>query len=56
MLSRETPVGYAILKAKSSKILKGDHFKPEDDTAENICNLYVAGCAPSSKHCIIDEL
>ncbi|KAI4170655.1 MAG: hypothetical protein LQ348_007070 [Seirophora lacunosa] len=36
---QETPVGYAILKAKSSKILKGDHFKPEDDTAENICGL-----------------
>ncbi|KAI4136391.1 MAG: hypothetical protein LQ341_005635 [Variospora aurantia] len=36
---QETPVGYALLKAKSSKILKGDHFKPEDDTAENICNL-----------------
>ncbi|KAL9008223.1 MAG: hypothetical protein Q9173_006633 [Seirophora scorigena] len=39
MLSRETAVGYALLKAKSSKILKGDHFKPEDDTAENICSL-----------------
>lgn len=38
---RETPVGYALLKAKSSKILKKDHFKPEDDTAENICSLYV---------------
>ncbi|KAI4144313.1 MAG: hypothetical protein L6R39_004231 [Caloplaca ligustica] len=36
---QETPVGYALLKAKSSKILKKDHFKPEDDTAENICSL-----------------
>ena len=41
ILTRETPVGYALLKAKSSKLLKGDHFKPEDDTAENICSLYV---------------
>ncbi|KAL8711802.1 MAG: hypothetical protein Q9225_007052 [Loekoesia sp. 1 TL-2023] len=39
---QETPVGYALLKAKSSKILKKDHFKSEDDTAENICSLYVA--------------
>ncbi|KAI4266894.1 MAG: hypothetical protein LQ337_008617 [Flavoplaca oasis] len=39
ILTRETPVGYALLKAKSSKLLKGDHFKPEDDTAENICSL-----------------
>ncbi|KAL8686239.1 MAG: hypothetical protein Q9224_005511 [Gallowayella concinna] len=36
---RETPVGYALLKAKSSKLLKEDHFKPEDDTVENICSL-----------------
>ncbi|CAL8581630.1 Nucleolar protein 58 [Xanthoria parietina] len=36
---QETPVGYALLKAKSSKLLKGNHFKPEDDTAENICSL-----------------
>ncbi|KAL8848380.1 MAG: hypothetical protein Q9221_006579 [Calogaya cf. arnoldii] len=36
---RETPVGYALLKAKSSKLLKENHFKPEDDTAENICSL-----------------
>lgn len=41
MPSRETPVGYALLKAKSSKILKKGGFKPEDDTAENICSLYV---------------
>ena len=41
ILTRETPVGYALLKAKSSKLLKGGHFKPEDDTAENICSLYV---------------
>lgn len=39
---RETPVGYALLKAKSSKLLKDGHFNPEDDTAENICSLYVA--------------
>ncbi|KAL8726246.1 MAG: hypothetical protein Q9166_006834 [cf. Caloplaca sp. 2 TL-2023] len=39
LLLRETPVGYALLKAKSSKLLKEDHFKPEDDTAENICSL-----------------
>lgn len=41
ILTRETPVGYALLKAKSSKLLKENHFKPEDDTAENICSLYV---------------
>lgn len=41
ILARETPVGYALLKAKSSKLLKGNHFKPEDDTAENVCSLYV---------------
>ncbi|KAL8963785.1 MAG: hypothetical protein Q9183_004961, partial [Haloplaca sp. 2 TL-2023] len=38
-MTRETPVGYALLKAKSSKLLKDGHFKPEDDTAENICSL-----------------
>ncbi|KAI4196212.1 MAG: hypothetical protein LQ350_006705 [Teloschistes chrysophthalmus] len=36
---QETPVGYALLKAKSSKLLKDGHFNPEDDTAENICSL-----------------
>ncbi|KAL8781296.1 MAG: hypothetical protein Q9213_006071 [Squamulea squamosa] len=36
---QETPVGYALLKAKSSKLLKENHFKAEDDTAENICSL-----------------
>ncbi|KAL8861838.1 MAG: hypothetical protein Q9178_001707 [Gyalolechia marmorata] len=36
---QETPVGYALLKAKSSKLLKENQFKPEDDTAENICSL-----------------
>ncbi|KAL8736839.1 MAG: hypothetical protein Q9181_002282 [Wetmoreana brouardii] len=36
---QETPVGYALLKAKSSKLLKEGHFNPEDDTAENICSL-----------------
>ncbi|KAL8994634.1 MAG: hypothetical protein Q9169_005456 [Polycauliona sp. 2 TL-2023] len=36
---QETPVGYALLKAKSSKLLKENKFKPEDDTAENICSL-----------------
>ncbi|KAL9602674.1 MAG: hypothetical protein Q9219_001664 [cf. Caloplaca sp. 3 TL-2023] len=36
---QETPVGYALLKAKSSKILKKDKINPEEDTAENICSL-----------------
>ncbi|KAL8665884.1 MAG: hypothetical protein Q9168_007599 [Polycauliona sp. 1 TL-2023] len=36
---QETPVGYALLKAKSSKLLKENKFLPEDDTAENICSL-----------------
>ena len=41
MVFRETPVGYALLKAKSSKILNGDGFSAEDQTAEGICSLYV---------------
>ena len=40
-LHRETPVGYALLKAKSSKILNGDGVSAEDQTAEGICELYV---------------
>lgn len=40
-LHRETPVGYALLKAKSSKILNGDGVSAEDQTAEGICDLYV---------------
>ena len=38
---QETPVGYALLKAKSSKLLQKDGYSPtaEDDTAENICSL-----------------
>jgi len=40
-LNRETPVGYALLKAKSSKILKKDGFAAEDESADNICSLYV---------------
>ncbi|KAL8801080.1 MAG: hypothetical protein Q9182_004719 [Xanthomendoza sp. 2 TL-2023] len=36
---RETPVGYALLKAKSSKLLKEDYFTPEHDSVENICSL-----------------
>ncbi|KAF6224439.1 hypothetical protein HO133_011016 [Letharia lupina] len=36
---QETPVGYALLKAKSSKILKQDGFAAEDETAEGICSL-----------------
>lgn len=36
---QETPVGYALLKAKSSKILKPDGFSGEDETAEGICSL-----------------
>lgn len=34
-------MGYALLKAKSSKILKQDGFTAEDETAEGICSLYV---------------
>ena len=41
MFHRETPVGYALLKAKSSKILNGDGVTAEDQTAEGICDLYV---------------
>ena len=40
-LTRETPVGYALLKAKSSKILKEDRISGEDESAEGICSLYV---------------
>ncbi|KAL8818677.1 MAG: hypothetical protein Q9191_007889 [Dirinaria sp. TL-2023a] len=36
---QETPVGYALLKAKSSKILKEDKSMGDDETAEGICNL-----------------
>ena len=34
-------MGYALLKAKSSKILKQDGLAAEDETAEGICSLYV---------------
>ena len=34
-------MGYALLKAKSSKILNGDGVTAEDQTAEGICDLYV---------------
>lgn len=34
-------MGYALLKAKSSKILKQDGFAAEDETAESVCSLYV---------------
>jgi len=34
-------VGYALLKAKSSKILKQDGAVGEDQSAEEICSLYV---------------
>ena len=34
-------MGYALLKAKSSKILNGDGVSAEDQTAEGICDLYV---------------
>lgn len=37
---RETPVGYALLKAKSSKILKETDYSGRDASAEEICNLY----------------
>lgn len=33
-------MGYALLKAKSSKILKQDDPMGGDETAEGICNLY----------------
>ena len=33
-------MGYALLKAKSSKILKENDFSGEDASAEQICNLY----------------
>ncbi|KAL6715285.1 Nucleolar protein 58 [Lecanora helva] len=36
---QETPVGYALLKAKSSKILKQDGFAGEDVSAEGVCSL-----------------
>ena len=34
-------MGYALLKAKNSKILKQDGLAAEDETAEGICSLYV---------------
>ncbi len=34
-------MGYALLKAKSSKILKQEGLSAEDETAEGICSLYV---------------
>ena len=34
-------MGYALLKAKSSKILNEDKSMGEDETAEGICGLYV---------------
>ncbi len=40
IICRETPVGYALLKAKSTKILGKDGFNGEDESAEAICNLY----------------
>ncbi|MCJ1423234.1 Nucleolar protein 58 [Sticta canariensis] len=36
---QETSVGYALLKAKSSKILKSDGVSEEDETAQGICSL-----------------
>lgn len=35
----ETSAGYALLKAKSSKLLKQDDLASETSTAEGICNL-----------------
>ena len=35
-------MGYALLKAKSSKILKEDMTTGEDESAEGICSLYVS--------------
>lgn len=51
-------MGYALLKAKSSKILKHDGFAAEDETAEGICSLYVymdhfGGCTCCA---ILDEI
>lgn len=48
---RETPVGYALLKAKSSKILNENDFSSKDASAEEICNLYVLPInkSPASK-------
>lgn len=51
-------MGYALLKAKSSKILKQDGFAAEDETAEGICSLYVhmdyfGGCNCST---VLDEI
>ena len=34
-------MGYALLKAKSSKILKKDGAIGDDESAENVCSLYV---------------
>lgn len=34
-------MGFALLKAKSSKILKKDGVMGEDESAEGICSLYV---------------
>jgi len=34
-------VGYALLKAKSSKILEQDGTVGGDESAEGICSLYV---------------
>lgn len=38
---RETPVGYALLRAKSSKILKREGLGAHDESAEEICSLCV---------------
>ncbi|KAL9124077.1 MAG: hypothetical protein Q9217_006558 [Psora testacea] len=35
---QETPVGYALFKAKSSKRLTKDGFNADDESAEGICN------------------
>ena len=34
-------MGFALLKAKSSKILKKEELVDGDETAEEICSLYV---------------
>ena len=41
-------MGYALLKAKSSKILKQEGGIGADESAEGICSLYVAYCSKRS--------
>ncbi|KAL9044746.1 MAG: hypothetical protein Q9214_002134, partial [Letrouitia sp. 1 TL-2023] len=36
---QETPVGYALLKAKKSNLLDGGHFTPDEGSVESVCSL-----------------